>query len=107
MELSTSLACQCNNKTYSSKASLKSHKETNVHMVWELSRDVHNLEIRCKKQENDIAYEKRINILLSERLSNLEKSLETEDTFLHERLHGIRKHPVHSRFKETTVPGPG
>jgi hypothetical protein len=68
-------------------------------MVWELSQDVRNLEIRCKKQENDIAYEKRINVLLSERLSNLEKSLETEATFLHERLHGIRKHPVHSRFK--------
>jgi len=77
-------------------------------MVWELSRDVHNLEIRCKKQENDIAYEKRINTLLSEKISNLEKSLETEEaTFLHERLHGTRKHPVYSRFNRPKKVPPG
>ena len=71
--LSSRLICPCNNKEYSSSASLKQHSKTQAHQLWDLTRSVKNLEIRATRLENENSYLKRRDLALSERNESLEK----------------------------------
>ena len=73
MELSQNLVCLCNNKTYKSEASLKSHRKTQAHQFWEQSKEQKDINIKINKLENENGHLRRLNILLMERISDLEK----------------------------------
>jgi hypothetical protein len=68
MELSTTLKCECNDKLYASAASLKTHKKTNMHMVWALHNEVRDLEIRATRLDNENLNLKRLNNILLEKI---------------------------------------
>ena len=69
MELSMSLVCPCNNKMYKCSGSLKTHMNSNIHMMYEYPRIIKDLEVRNKQYENDLAREKRLVKLLLDKLT--------------------------------------
>jgi len=71
--LSSRLICPCNNKEYSSYASLKQHYKTQGHQLWDLTRSVKNHEIRATRLDNENSYLKRRHLDLTERNEYLEK----------------------------------
>ena len=38
MEICTQLICECNGKLYKSNATMKVHRQTNAHLLWELPK---------------------------------------------------------------------
>jgi hypothetical protein len=72
MELASQLVCQCNNKTYKSLATLKSHQKSQGHLFWEQHREQRELSIKLNRLENENDHLRRLNILLMERLKKLE-----------------------------------
>ena len=44
--ITVSYKCGCNEKTYSSLTSLKSHKKTKQHLAWENKNELKNLKIQ-------------------------------------------------------------
>jgi len=73
MELSQSLVCPCNNKLYKCHASMKTHRSSNIHMMYEYPRIIKDLEVRNKQYENELMREKRIVKILLDRLSSLDE----------------------------------
>ena len=73
MEISQGLVCQCNNKVYKSLLTLKAHQKTQGHMFWESNREQKEILIKINRLENENDHLRRLNILLMERLKNLEK----------------------------------
>jgi len=73
MDISKSLICSCNNKLYKSEASLKAHKKTQGHLFWEQTKDQKNLNVDINRLEIENGHLRRLNILLLERISLLEK----------------------------------
>jgi len=73
MEISQSLVCTCNNKLYKSQAALKAHHKTNIHTAWESPQMIKNLEIRSTRLENENGHLRRLNIILMEKIYELEK----------------------------------
>ena len=53
MELSESLVCECNARSYPSVKHLNAHKKTKLHMLWCKEREVFDLRCLCKKLENE------------------------------------------------------
>ena len=80
------LKCECNSRTYSSLATLRTHKQSNAHQSWENKNDVKNLEIRSTKLENENDALRRTNVNLLDRIDNLKRSeailLETQDNLI-------------------------
>ena len=70
MEVSTCLTCPCTGKTYKC---IKSHYKTNVHLMWEQNKDQKDMLIRVNKLENENGHLRRLNMILMERISELEK----------------------------------
>ena len=66
------LKCECTGKTYSSLATLKAHKQTNVHLMWEYKNEVKNLEVRSTRLENENDNLKRMNVILIEKIKELQ-----------------------------------
>ena len=75
--LSKRMVCQCNNKEYSSFASLKQHLKTQAHQLWDLNRSMREHEIRATRLDNENSYLKRRDSILSERNDTLEKENQT------------------------------
>jgi hypothetical protein len=75
MEISHQLLCECNNKIYKSLSSLKSHQKTQGHVFWESNREQKQILIKINRLENENDHLRRLNILLMERLKNLEIDL--------------------------------
>ena len=75
MDLSTSLVCPCNGKAYKSNATMKAHRQSHIHLVWEMPKTIRDLEIRATKLENENDHLKRVNILLTDQLKIYEKKL--------------------------------
>jgi hypothetical protein len=73
MEVSQQLVCQCNNKVYKSLLTLKAHQKTQGHMFWESNREQKEILIKINRLENENDHLRRLNILLMERLKDLEK----------------------------------
>jgi len=71
--LSSRLICQCNNKEYSSYASLKQHYKTQGHQLWESNKIIRDLKTDCTRIQNENMYLKNTNVVLSERNEVLEK----------------------------------
>jgi len=72
--LSCQLICPCNNKEYISSASLKQHHKTNSHKYWEKDKEQKDILIKINRLENENEHLRRLNILLIERISDLEKN---------------------------------
>jgi hypothetical protein len=72
-ELSNQLVCQCNGKLYKTKATLKSHQKSQIHVIWELPNKVKDLEIRATRLDNENGHLRRLNVLLLEKINTLEK----------------------------------
>ena len=72
-ELSNQLVCQCNVKLYKTKATLKSHQKSQIHIIWELPNKVKDLEIRATRLDNENGHLRRLNVLLLEKINTLEK----------------------------------
>jgi len=68
MEVSKSLICECNNKLYASSASFKAHQKSGIHLLWELPKQIKDLEVRATRLENENGHLRRLNILLMEKL---------------------------------------
>ena len=73
MDISKSLICPCNNKLYKSETTLKAHRKTQGHQFWEQSKDQKNLQVDINRLEIECGHLRRLNVLLLERLSLLEK----------------------------------
>ena len=74
MEISQSLVCPCNNKLYKSQAALKAHHKTNIHIAWEYPQKIKDLEIRATRFENENGHLRRLNLILMEKIHELEKT---------------------------------
>lgn len=75
MELSKSLVCPCNGKLYKSSATMRAHKVSNAHMLWELPQQVKDLEVRATRFENENDHLKRLNSLLIDKLKQYDKKI--------------------------------
>ena len=65
MELAQVFECPCNNKTYPSVKSLKSHKKTKMHISWEDKSELRELKKDLTIRDNNIMkLEKRIHTLI-------------------------------------------
>ena len=73
MEISCQLICPCNQKLYKSQSTLKSHKKTQGHQFWEQTKEQKDINININRLEIENAHLRRLNILLMERISELEK----------------------------------
>ena len=73
MDVIPHLVCPCNNKLYKSILSLKAHQKTQGHMFWENNKDQKEIIIKINRLEIENDHLRRLNILLIERISNLEK----------------------------------
>ena len=73
MEISCQLICPCNQKLYKSQATLKSHRKTNSHLFWEQNKEQKDITININRLEIENGHLRRLNILLMERISQLEK----------------------------------
>ena len=71
MELSQNLVCPCNGKLYKN---LKTHKKSQAHQFWEQNKEQKDINIKINKLENENGHLRRLNILLMERISDLEKN---------------------------------
>jgi hypothetical protein len=71
--LSSRLICPCNNKEYSSYASLKQHYKTQGHQLWESNKMIRDLKTDGTRIQNENMYLKNTNVVLSERNEVLEK----------------------------------
>lgn len=72
MEVSCQLLCPCNNKIYKSEATLKAHRKTQGHQYWEQNKEQKDILIKINKLENENSHLRRLNILLMERIHNIE-----------------------------------
>ncbi len=77
MELSQSLTCPCNNKLYKSAALLRQHQQTNIHKVWELPRNIKELEIKNTRLENEVGHLRRLNVLLMDKIASMQDAFKT------------------------------
>ena len=66
------LKCECTGKTYSNLNTLKIHKQSNIHLMWEYKTQVKNLEIRSTRLENENDNLKRMNVILIEKIKELQ-----------------------------------
>jgi hypothetical protein len=73
MEISESLICLCNQKCYKNTLSLKAHRKTQAHLYWEQNKEQKEISIKINKLENENDHLRRLNIILMERISDLEK----------------------------------
>ena len=53
-EISIIYKCECNEKTYPSLQSLKSHKKTKLHKAWESINELRLLKIQLTEKDNEI-----------------------------------------------------
>jgi hypothetical protein len=74
MEISCQLICPCNNKLYKTQATLKAHKKSQGHVLWESTKEQKDYLITINRLENENGHLRRLNILLMERISSLEKN---------------------------------
>ena len=72
MEISQQLVCPCNNKLYKNIQTLKAHHKTQCHVLWESCKEQKEILIKINKLENENSHLRRLNILLIERITNLE-----------------------------------
>ena len=75
MEISSCLICPCNNKLYKTHATLKSHQKTQGHLFWEQNKEQKDISIKINRLENENGHLRRLNILLMERISEIEKKI--------------------------------
>jgi len=75
MEISCQLICACNNKLYKSQASLKAHYKTQAHQYYEQNKEQKDYIIKVNRLENENGHLRRLNIILLERISELEKKM--------------------------------
>jgi len=73
MEISCQLICPCNNKLYKTNTTLKAHRKTQAHQFWEQNKEQKDIIIKINRLENDNDHLRRLNRLLMERISELEK----------------------------------
>jgi len=74
MEISCQLICPCNQKLYKSQATLKSHRKTQGHQFWEQTKEQKDTNININRLEIENGHLRRLNMLLMERISELEKN---------------------------------
>lgn len=72
MEISKNLVCTCNGKLYKSIQSLKAHQKTQGHCMREQNKEQKEILIKINKLENENGHLRRLNILLMERISQME-----------------------------------
>ena len=70
MEVCQSLVCPCNGKLYKSEQSLKSHRKTNIHTLWEKKNGEKDILVKIKQLEIENCQLRRLNILLIEQLNS-------------------------------------
>ena len=75
MEISQNLICPCNNKLYKNQQSLKQHHKTQTHLFWENSKCNRETLININRLENENGHLRRLNIILMERINDLEKKI--------------------------------
>jgi len=73
MEISKQLVCECNGKLYKTAATLKAHRISGIHMLWELPKQIKDLEIRATRAENENAHLKRLNFILIDNIQELKE----------------------------------
>ncbi len=73
MEITPNLTCECNGKIYKSSACLKAHHKTNIHSTWQKNKEHKDILIKINKLENDNGHLKRLNLILVDRITDLEK----------------------------------
>ena len=67
-----SLVCPCNGKLYKN---IKQHRETQIHKNWELPQKNKDLEILATKLTAENEHLKRVNIILTDKIIELEKKI--------------------------------
>ena len=72
-EIVCQLNCPCNQKVYKSIITLKAHQKSQAHIYWQQQKEQREVIIKINKLENENSHLRRLNILLMERISNLEE----------------------------------
>lgn len=72
-QLICQLTCPCNQKVYKSIITLKAHQKSQGHIYWQQQKEQREIIIKINKLENENSHLRRLNILLMERISNLEE----------------------------------
>ena len=78
MECTLVFKCECNDKTYPSKASLNAHKKTKGHKSWEEASELRKLKIELTNRDNTIVGLKNTITSLKELNTILIKRLDIE-----------------------------
>lgn len=78
MECSIVFRCECNDKTYPSKAALNAHKKTKGHKSWEEAAELRKLKIELTNRDNTIVSLKNTINSLKELNTILIKRLDIE-----------------------------
>jgi hypothetical protein len=69
------LICPCNNKAYKTVGHFNRHKELQVHKTWELPQKVKDLEISVTRLTNENDHLKRLNVILTNKIFDLENKI--------------------------------
>lgn len=85
--LTLRLTCECTNYTYASKASLKAHQKSKVHLAWARHKEIKDLRIRLGTVEKELITVKNDRDWLQTKVLTLmkeyEESMKTIETFRH------------------------
>ena len=73
MDVSPTLTCPCNGKLYKSAQSLAAHHKTLGHTLWQQNKEQKDILIKINHLENENGHLRRLNIMLMERIAELEK----------------------------------
>jgi hypothetical protein len=74
MDIICQLSCPCNQKIYKNNSTLKAHQKTQGHLFWESGKEQKDTIIKINRLENENEHLRRLNVLLMERVFNLEKN---------------------------------
>ena len=72
MEVMPNLVCPCNGKVYKSAQALKAHHKTQGHRMWGQNKEQKDILVKINQLENENGHLRRLNVLLMERIVELE-----------------------------------
>jgi hypothetical protein len=78
MEVSPNLTCPCNGKLYKSLQALAAHHKTKGHCMWQQNKEQKDILVKINQLENENGHLRRLNMMLMERITELEKNKETK-----------------------------
>jgi predicted nuclease with TOPRIM domain len=87
MSVALRLTCECTNRTYASRASLKTHQKSKIHLAWARNEEIKHLRVRLGKMEKDLAVLENDRKWLQTKVLKLMKHNEEQSTTVEQLRH--------------------